>query len=72
MALNDYLIYTKYKKKITSVVRMNEDSCPQMERHRKNHQRNQNVSNRFSKASVQDGPKDTQGQTLNLKEILLQ
>lgn len=42
---------------------MNEDSCPQMERHRKNHQRNQNVSNRFSKASVQDGPKDTQGQT---------
>lgn len=69
-----WLIKTKYRlntdTKFTSIVRMDEDSSPQMG----NPQMNQVVSDRVGKLCVQCGLKSTQCQTLNLnsKQVLLQ
>lgn len=47
MAFKDYIIYSKYTHtKFTSIVRMDEDSCPQMGNCRMKHQMNQIVSDR--------------------------
>lgn len=65
------IIYANYRhRKFTSVVRMDEDSSPQM----RNSQMNQVVSDSVGELCVECGLKSTQCQTLNLnlKQILVQ